>query len=74
MIGEGNYNPWIFEFKLLGKGLHNNGKIDSIQDDSNILEITHGISKPILPKCIKIFKKLNYTFDLKNRNVLNKKD
>lgn len=75
LIGEGNYNPWIFEFKLLGKNLHNQQKIDAIQDDSNILEITHGIvQSKYLPKAIKVFKKQGYTFDLSTREVLSTKD
>lgn len=75
MIGEGNYNPWIFEFKLLGANLHNQNRIDAIQDDSNILEITHGIvQSKYLPSCIKTFEKQGYHFNLEKRKVLSSKE
>lgn len=75
LIGEENYNPWIFEFKLLKLQLHNRERIDSIQDESNILEITHGIvQSQYLPDCIKLFKKQNYTFNLESRGIFSLKD
>lgn len=75
LIGEGNYNPWIFEFKLIDLNLHNKERVDSIQDDRNLLEITHGIvQSQYLPKCIRIFKKQNYNFDLTKRKVLSPKE
>lgn len=75
LIGDGNYNPWIFEFKLLGANLHNQTRVDAIQDDSNILKITHGIvQSQYLPKCINIFKKQGYQFNLEERKVLSFKE
>lgn len=75
LIGEGNYNPWIFEFKLIDLQLHNKERIDSIQDDRNLLEITHGIvQSQYLPKCISVFKKQGYSFNLENRQVFSFKD
>lgn len=74
-IKEGSDNPWMFEFKLMDLHIHNKNKIDSIQDNRNILAITHGIvQSKYLPKCIKIFKRQHYEFDLTNRSVFSTKD
>lgn len=75
LVGDENYNPWIFEMRLIQKQLHNKEYTDCIQDDSNILEITHGIvQSKYLPQAIRVFKKQNYEFDLKSREVLSFKD
>lgn len=75
MVGTENYNPWLFEFKMLDLQLHNKDRIDTIQENSNILEITHGIvQSQYLPQCIRIFKRQGYEFDLSHRKVFSFKD
>ena len=75
LVGTENYNAWIFEFKQVKNKAWNLEGIDSVADDSNVLEITHAVvQSKYLPKAVKVFKKQKYLLDTNARAVLSKKE
>ena len=72
LVGPENYNAWIFEFNQVANPIQNeNGIVDSIADDRNILNITHAVVQgKYLRKAVKVFKKQGYMIDDGHREVL----
>ena len=74
-IGEGNYNAWQFEIKQIANETINEGKIEYLIDDRNILNIEHTIvqSKYLRAPLRRILKK-EPNIDIAGREVLSRKE
>lgn len=74
-IGEGNYNAWQFEIKQNSNSNINEGKIEYLIDDRNILNIEHTIvqSKYLRGPLKRILKK-EPQIDIAGRGVLSVKE
>lgn len=71
MVGDGNYNAWIFEFNQVKNKKQNFSYVNCIVDDSNPLKITHAIvQSKYLRKAIKVFKKQGYEISTLERERL----
>lgn len=75
LIGEGNYNAWIFEFQQNKYKRHNQNRIDCIADKRNILQVTHAVVQSrYLRSAIRIFSKQGYTIKTTQRPMLSRRD
>lgn len=71
LVGNENYNAWIFEFNRVANPIQNQNQINCIADDRNVLNITHAIvQSKYLRKAIKSFKKQNYIINTNERRQL----
>lgn len=71
LIGNENYNAWIFELKQIENKIQNEKYINCIADDRNVLEITHTVvQSKYLRKAVRIFKKQKYYFNLMDREQM----
>ncbi len=76
-IGSGNYNAWQFEINHINDVNYNLGKVDSLIDESNPLNIIHGIvQSKYLRGALKQLKKAGYEINCDNsvRSTLSIKD
>lgn len=74
-IGEGNYNAWQFEIKQIANETINEGKIEYLIDDRNILNIEHTIvQSKYLRAPLKRILKQNPDIDISGREVLSRKE
>lgn len=76
-IGTGNYNAWQFEINHINDKNYNLEKVDSLIDESNPLNIIHGIvQSKYLRGALKQLKKAGYEINCDNsvRSTLSFKD
>lgn len=76
LVGDKNYNAWIFELNQVKKSLNSKHKpFDyAIEDHRNILNIKHGaLQGKMLPNTVRYFKKINMPLSTK-RAVMSKKE
>lgn len=75
LVGEGNYNAWVFEFNQVKNKTHCNHDYICLGDDRNILEITHAVvQSKYLRKAVRVFKKQNYSIDTSTRPMMSIRD
>lgn len=73
LIGEKNYNAWVFELLQAKNPIQNISQIDCLEDISNPLNIIHGIvQQEYLPKSVKKLKKIGIDVRGGVRPVMNK--
>ncbi len=75
LVGEENYNAWIFEYNQVKNKSHAKEGVICLADKRNLLEITHAIvQSKYLPPAVKTFKKQKYVLNTEARAVLSKKE
>ena len=75
-VGNGNYNPWIFEGALAkSKKVHTLAFLSKcVKDDRNLLGLKHGIlQQRMIPTTMEYFKKIGEPLST-NREVMEKKE
>ncbi|WP_050636209.1 hypothetical protein [Candidatus Stoquefichus sp. SB1] len=71
LLGNENYNAWIFELNQIENKIQNEKYINCIADDRNVLEITHTVvQSKYLRKAVRTFKRQKYYFNLKDREQM----
>ena len=75
LVGTGNYNAWIFEFRQIQEKKQNQNRIDCIADRRNVLKITHAVvQSKYLRKAVRVFKKQNYVINTEARPMFSIKE
>ena len=75
LVGQENYNAWIFEFKCIEFQNKNPQIVNNcVYDSRNFLNIEHGVVQgDYLPKLIRKFNEINYKFDIEKRPIMSGK-
>lgn len=75
LLGDENYNAWIFEFNQVKNRIQNQEKINCIADDRNILQVTHAVvQSKYLRSAIRVFNRQGYKIDTSKREVFSIKE
>lgn len=75
VIGQDNYNAWLFEIKNKHKEEINTDKIQYLIDTRNILNITHAIvQSKYLRNAVKHMESIGFPIDLSQRKMFSKSE
>ncbi len=74
LVGNGNYNAWIFEYNQIENCYQNKERINCIADDRNVLEITHMVvQSSYLNSALRVFKKQGFNVNTAHIKPMSKK-